>query len=100
MNKQKVGLLPKIIMTIGMFIIFGLGILYYVEVSTGDGNVSFFTKHFMVPIILSIIGAIAMFLPTVSAKTLSGDDKGDKMMYGVGLLLFLCALISLLTSFI
>ena len=54
----------------------------------------------MVPIILSIIGAIAMFLPTVSAKTLSGDDKGDKMMYGVGLLLFLCALISLLTSFI
>ena len=100
MNKQKVGLLPKIIMGIGMVIIFVIGINYFIEASTGTGELSYFSQHFMVPIVLLIVGGYALFLPTVSQKSMAGDDRGDKMMVGVGLLLILCSIIALITSFI
>lgn len=100
MNKNKVGILPKIIIGVGMAAIFAIGINYFIEAFTGDGTLSFFTQHFMLPIVLSIIGAIAIFLPMTAQKSLSGDDKGDNMMYGVGILLFVCAIVALATSFI
>ena len=100
MNKNKVGILPKIIIGISMIIILAIGTNYMIEAFTGDGTLSFFTRHFMIPIVLVIIGGIAIFLPMTAQKTLSGDDKGDNMMYGVGILLFVCAIIALATSFI
>lgn len=98
MNKQKVGILPKIIIAVGMAIIFALGILYYVEASKGE--LSYFTDHFLIGIVLIIVGCIAMFLPSVSKKSFSGDDKGDNMMIGVGILLIICALVAILTSYL
>lgn len=99
MNKQKVGLLPKIIVGIGMTIIFIVGTIYFIDVFVNE-EVSFFSQHFVFPIVLSIVGAIALFLPTGSQKSYAGDDRGDKMMFGVGILLILCAVISLIMSFI
>ena len=98
-NNLKVGIVPKIIMTIGMVIIFALGALYYYE-SFVVGELSFFTTHFLIGIVLAIIGCFAIYMTTVSQKSYSGDDRGDKMMFVIGLILFLCAIISILVSFI
>lgn len=98
MNKQKVGIVPKIFMGLGMAIIIGLGIFYFYD--SGDGELMFFTQHFFLPIILALIGIIVIFMSVVSQRSLAGDDKGDKMMFGVGLILILCSLITLITSFI
>lgn len=100
MNKNiKVGILPKILMTIGMIIIFALGALYYYESFVLE-KLSFFTKHFLIGIVLLIIGCYAVYLPKVSQKSFAGDDKGDKMVFYIGLLLFLSAIITVLVSFI
>lgn len=98
-NNLKVGIVPKIVMTIGMVIIFALGALYYYE-SFVVGELSFFTSHFLIGIVLAIIGCFAIYMPTVSQKSYSGDDRGDKMMFVIGLILFLCAIISIIVSFI
>ena len=97
MKKQQVGLIPKILLTLGMLIIFGLGIFYFIEAA--NGQQSFFTKHFFIPIILLIIGCIAIYLPYVSSKSYSGDTKGDKLMLGVVLVLIFCSILSLVLSF-
>ncbi len=98
MKKVKVGFVPKMILSIGMAIIIGLGILYFIEAY--HGTISFFTKHFLLPIVLFVVGAIAIFLPNVSRRSYSGDDKGDKLMLGVGVLLIFCSFLTLGLSFL
>ena len=50
-------------------------------------------------ICLFIVGVIALLLPMVGT-TKYGDGKGDSMMIVVGFLLMLCAIISVIYSFL
>lgn len=92
----------RIKIIIGALIIIDLLVLgYYLLdafVLPPDG-VNFYNEHFCAMICLFIVGVIALLLPMVGT-TKYGDGKGDSMMIVVGFLLMLCAIISVIYSFL
>ena len=51
-------------------------------------------------ITMTIIGVVsALLLPMANKENLKTDDKGDKMMPIIGIMLFICAIFSCLMSF-
>lgn len=97
MDKIKVRKIFKVLIALDLLIIIGLLILYLIEAN--NQTMSFFTKHFSLPIILVLVGVVALFLPVVSSKSIAGESKGDSMMIWVGFLLIICAIFSLIFSF-
>ncbi len=97
-NKKGIFLAFRIIVYLAVGIVVGLAILYFIE-STNQ-QMSFFSLHFAIPIILAMIGVIAILLPKLTKKSYSGDTKGDSFMTLVGILLLLCAIMSLGLSFL
>ena len=73
---------------------------YAIDVYFVKNAENFFEKHFLIAIVLTLIGIEAICLPAVNGVKYSGESKGDSLMYGVGFLLFLCGLISIIYSFI
>ena len=78
---------------------FALVLYYFIDVFMVGHQENFFQKHFLLAIVLCLIGVEAICLPAVNGVKYSGESKGDSMMYGVGFLLFLCGLISIIYSF-
>lgn len=97
-HKKGIFLAFRIIVYVAVAVVVGLAVLYFIE-STNQ-TMSFFSLHFAVPIILAMIGIIAILLPKLTKKSYSGDTKGDNFMTLVGVLLILCAVMSLGLSFI
>lgn len=97
-HKKGTFLAFRIIVYVAVAVVVGLAVLYFIE-STNQ-TMSFFSLHFAVPIILAMIGIIAILLPKLTKKSYSGDTKGDNFMTLVGVLLILCAVMSLGLSFI
>ncbi|MDE6407501.1 MAG: hypothetical protein K2K48_04575 [Anaeroplasmataceae bacterium] len=88
----------RIIIVIAFIFVVTCTILYFMEV--GQPEKSYFSKHFALPIILFFVGVIAIMLSILSKKSMSGENKGDTMMIGVGVLLFLCAILTLIFSYV
>ena len=100
MQKKNNGMLLafRIIIVIAFIFVVTCTILYFMEV--GKEEKSYFSMHFAIPIILFFVGVIAIMLCTLSKKSMTGESKGDTMMIGVGLLLFLCSILSLIFSYL
>lgn len=88
----------KVIVVISFLTIVTSTVIYFVESSKGE--MSFFSKHFAVGLDLFLIGIMAILMPKLAAKSLQGENKGDKMMGVVGLLLFLFAILTVVFSFV
>ncbi len=89
----------KIFMTVVALISVALVLYYAIDVFFVGHTENFFQKHFLIAIVLVLIGVEAICLPAVNGVKYSGESKGDSLMYGVGFLLFLCGLISIIYSF-
>ena len=90
----------KIFMTFVALISVALVLYYTIDLYFVKNAENFFEKHFLIAIVLTLIGIEAICLPAVNGVKYSGESKGDSLMYGVGFLLFLCGLISIIYSFI
>ena len=66
---------------------------------TTDKSSSFFTSHFTLGICLALIGVIALLMPKASKQRYS-NNRSDDIMIIVSLLLFLCAIIAIVISFL
>ena len=91
-------LVCRILIIVAMIGIATVGILYFIDMKNPEP--SYFIKHFGLAIILFMTSIIAFVMPLVSNKNLSGENKGDKMMITVAVLLILCGLLSIFTSYI
>ena len=89
----------KIVIVIAALIVLGITGLYLYELFFRPDNISFFSKHFAISVIFVVIGVLAFLLPMVNKENLKTDDKGDKMMPIIGIMLFICAVFSCLMSF-
>ncbi len=98
MQNSKKNLAFKIIVFIAFICAVALTVLYFVEQS--NGSQSYFSYHFAIPITLFLVGIIAVFLTRISLKNYSGESKGDNLMIVVGILLFVCAIFSLIMSYV
>ncbi|MBD5391141.1 hypothetical protein HDR67_03965 [bacterium] len=87
----------KIIIFVAFVFVVTCTAIYLLEM--GHENRSYFTIHFALPIVLLFVGVIAIFLSMLSRLSLSGESKGDMLMIGVGLVLFLCSIITLALSY-
>ncbi len=96
-KKEYLGL--KIFMIVVALISVALVAYYFIDVFVVGNKENFFQKHFLLAIVLVLIGLEAICLPGVNGVKYSGESKGDSLMYGVGFLLFLCGLISIVYSF-
>lgn len=98
MQKKKGMLLAfRIVIVISFVFVVTCAIIYFMEF--GKEEKSYFSLHFALPIILFLVGLIAIMMSTLSKKNISGESKGDNMMIGVGLLLFLCSILTLIFSY-
>ncbi len=107
-NKNKIN--PnagKVVNNIGLKIFVGaLAIIsvilvayYVIDVYFVQHEPNYFEKHFLVAIAMMLIGIIAFLLPTVYQKKYS-NNKGDSLMVIVSFLLFICAIISIVYSYV
>lgn len=87
----------KIIILIAFIFVVTCTIIYFMEM--GHENRSYFSMHFALPIVLLFVGVIAIMLSLLSRLSLSGESKGDMLMIGVGLVLFVCSIITLALSY-
>lgn len=87
----------KIFILIAFIFVVTCTVIYFMEV--GHENKSYFSLHFALPIILFLVGVIAIMLSMLSRLSISGESKGDMMMIGVGLVLILISIITLALSY-
>ena len=96
-NNKSIFLVFKIIILIAFIFVVTCTVIYFIEL--GHENRSYFSIHFALPIVLLFVGVIAIMLSFLSKLSLSGENKGDNIMVGVGAVLFLCAIITLVMSY-
>ena len=96
-NNNKFNTIFKVMTYITFVIVFGLTVLYLFE--SEKGQLSFFTSHFAIPIVLFLVGIIAILMPLISNKSYRGENKGDNFMFVIGLILFASSIITLILSF-
>ena len=89
----------KVVITISTVIILGITGLYLYETFFTPENISYFSQHFAISVIFVVIGILAFLLPMVNKENIKTDDKGDKMMPFIGVMLFICAIFSCIMSF-
>lgn len=99
MKKQnnKLLLAFKIVITIAFVVIVCFSILFFIE--TENSGLAYFKKHFVISIILFFVGIIAFFLPKLNQKSFQGENKGDRFMIIVSILLFVCSILSCVFSY-
>ncbi len=96
-QKRQIIFILKLIMLICVFLIVTLIVLWLVDLS--DNEINFFNHHFLLPTCLFLVGVIALCLPNSINKSKFSDNKGDKMMPVIGIMLIVCALLSIFLSF-
>lgn len=87
----------KIIIVIAFIAVVTCVVIYFMEM--GKETRSYFSLHFALPIILLFVGIIAIMLSTLSKMSMTGENKGDKFMTVVGLLLILFSILTLMFSY-
>lgn len=95
-QKRQINFILKLIMLISIVTILTLLVLWLIDL--GDSNLNYFNRHFLLPTCLFLVGVIAIILPNVTKSKFS-DNRGDKMMPIVGIMLIVCAFLSLFLSF-
>ena len=88
--KVALGVLASIVLALVIY----YGVYYFILETS-----NYFLDHFASSIILVLIGAIAILMPVLNGQKLVGENKGDNTMLVVGVLLIICALISILISY-
>lgn len=91
-------LIFRIVIVIAFLFVVACTAVFLIEMN--NENKSYFSAHFALPISLFLVGVIAILLRYFSKMSLSGESKGDNMMFGVGLLLMLCSIVTLILSYI
>lgn len=97
-NDSSIIKILKVVIIVATIIIICVTGVYLYEIFT-EKEVSFFSKHFALPIVFMVVGILAFLLPMANKENLRTDDRGDKMMPIIGILLFICAIFSCLMSF-
>ena len=97
-NETPIVKIVKVVIIISMVIIMGITGFYLYEIF-GEKEPSYFSVHFALPIVFMVVGVLAILLPKANKQNLSTDDKGDKMMPIIGVLLIVFALFSCFLSF-
>ena len=98
-NESLIFKVLKVVIIISMIIIIGITGFYFYEI-LGEKEPSYFSVHFALPIIFMVVGILAILLPMANKEKLTTNDKGDKMMPVIGVILILVAIISCIFSFI
>lgn len=99
LNNKNIVTITKIISVIAFVVICLIAGLYLFESFSGK-EPSYFSVHFAIPIIMFILGVLAILLPKVNGTKYLSNAQGDKMMPVVGVLLILCSLATLLMSYL
>lgn len=97
-KNKKMLLVFRIVIVVSFIFVVTSSIIYFMEI--GKENKSYFSSHFALPVILFLVGVIAIMVSTMSKQNLSGESKGDNIMVGVGFLLFLCSILTLIFSYV
>ena len=100
MNKNDTPIVKvlKVVIVISMMIIIGIT-GYYLKEIFGENEPSYFSVHFALPIVFTVVGILAILLPMASKENLSTNDKGDKMMPIIGVILVVFAIFTCILSF-
>ena len=96
-QKRQIIFTLKLIMLISLLLIITLIILWLFDLA--DKELNYFNQHFLIPSCLFLVGVIAIILPNVINKSKFSDNRGDKMMPIVGIMLIVCALLSIFLSY-
>ncbi len=88
----------KIIIIISFIFVVTSSIIYFIEM--GNEQMSYFSKHIAIFVILFLVGIIAIMLSMLSKLNLSGENKGDNMMIGVGLALIILSFVTLIMTYL
>lgn len=84
------------IILVAFLVVMTCTILYFVEM---NGERSYFTLHFALPLIIFMVGIIAVFMAALSMQNMSGESRGDNFMIVVGILLMISAVVALVWSY-
>ena len=72
---------------------------YVIDIYFVQHQPNYFQKHFLIAIALMLIGIIAFCLPIIYQRKYA-NNKGDSLMVIVSFLLFICAIISIVYSYV
>ena len=93
-KEQKIKIALSILAGLTLVLVLYYGVYYFILEQS-----NYFIDHFVSSIIMILIGGCAILLPTLNGQKLTGENKGDNMMLVVGVLLFICALVSIIISY-
>jgi zinc transporter ZupT len=96
---KKLELLIRIIVILSIVLLLGLTVYYAIFYFIKEES-NYFLDHFASMCMMVLIGINAIFTTILNKNKISGDNKNDKLMIVVGILLIICGLLSLLISFI
>lgn len=91
----KIKIVLAILVGIVLIVACYYGICYFILETT-----NYFLEHFAGSIIMMLIGVMAILMPLLNGQKLTGENKGDNTMFVVGILLFVCSLVSILISYL
>ncbi len=96
-EKNRLLIAFKIVIVISFIFVITSSIIYFLEM--GNEQMSYFSKHIAIFVILFLVGVIAIMLSLLSKLNLSGENKGDKMMIGVGVALIILSFVTLIMTY-
>lgn len=96
-EKKKLLIALKIVIIISFIFVVTSSVIYFIEM--GNEQMSYFSKHIAIFIVLFLVGVIAIMLSMLSRASLSGEDKGDNLMIGVGIALIILSFITLIMTY-
>ncbi len=96
MPSNRTRFILKVILLASAIIAAGVGL--YLVICMFSGIENYFTKHIGLALVLVFVGIIAFILPVLAKKKYQDDPK-DKVMFVVGVLLILFAILTVILSY-
>ena len=90
----KIKVILAVLASITLVLLAYYGVSYYVLEQS-----NYFLEHFASALIMLAIGGCAILMPMLNSTKMTGENKGDNMMLVVGVLLFICSLVSIIISY-
>ncbi len=97
MPSNRTRFILKIALAVSTLVAAGLAL--YLVVCMFAGIENYFTKHFGLALVLLFVSVIAFTLPILTKKKYQDDSK-DKVMFVVGVLLVLFAILTVVLSYV
>lgn len=98
LTKKEMNIIKYILTVLSIIILFNVG--YYLVYANTDMSSNAYIKHCLFPIVILIVGIIALILPFANKySSYTAATKNDKYMYLAGVVLMFGALIMFIGSF-